>query len=192
MGMGFGHPDLPDDVESGSGSGDYGYDYEPEVSTEGYPRICCEGQDCCDEGLTYIPWMTTEEPICCVPNTMVEVLDHDCCCLEEENSYCCPDLENHCQNAQENPYCCPPGEEWCPREQDCRPAEYCCPTGQDNCEVLDGICTDCCCPVGETCCPFDATADNANGCIADTLECCVAPDQRCEFDGSCDEHCCID
>lgn len=98
MGLGFGHPDLPEDVED-SGSDGYTYDEEPEVSTEGYPRYCCEGQDCCDEGLTYIPWMTTQEPICCVPNTMVEILDHDCCCLEEENSYCCPDLEDHCQNA---------------------------------------------------------------------------------------------
>ena len=94
------------------------YDYYDEdgVSNESppvFPIVCCEANDCCDEGEIWPEWMSKNKPFCCIPDEVLENPNgsFECCC-ENEDHTCCPNLDLHCQ-PEENEYCCDIDEHVC-------------------------------------------------------------------------------
>ena len=60
------------------------------------PKVCCEGQDCCDDGQTYLEHLTTTDPFCCILDEVINKAQHEetgapaLCCCENDYDICCP------------------------------------------------------------------------------------------------------
>ena len=93
-----------------------------------YPKVCCNGQECCEDGESFIDHLTTKEPFCCIIDEVVNPAEVSegaapVCCCSDSSSVCCPNLGEHCQPSS-NHLCCEAGYIDCHGE--CWPAEKPC------------------------------------------------------------------
>ena len=102
-----------------------------------YPKLCCKGQDCCDDkDDTYVPHLTQggQEPFCCkIDEILKDGYNKDKCCCAADDAVCCPNLKTHCQS-KDNYLCCDlTTQKYCNGK--CVPKDLpCCQDGEFNCQ----------------------------------------------------------